>query len=208
MDHYCCWVNNVVGLYNHKYFILFLFYTAISEIIDLGVLIRKFIWCSSTLGGGGSESANCDHLYSLGLMIYLCLLVGFTIFTFLLLYEQFDAINYGQTKIDKYKHNKLLRERNTSSNNDEDVEFSTSCNYQYKFIPSRVVSPETPTIEFDEFNEVFGGVGTRPRLHWFLPLSIKFPNKDLECDIRGYITEADKVVDLEASVNRETSKDE
>lgn len=26
MDHYCTWINNVVGAFNHKYFYLFLFY--------------------------------------------------------------------------------------------------------------------------------------------------------------------------------------
>jgi len=30
MDHYCPWVYNAVGLHNHKYFLLFLFYASVS----------------------------------------------------------------------------------------------------------------------------------------------------------------------------------
>ena len=49
MDHYCPWVNNVVGIFTQKYFLLFIFYTCLCTIFCGISLSNRFLSCREPL---------------------------------------------------------------------------------------------------------------------------------------------------------------
>jgi hypothetical protein len=103
MDHHCPWVNNCVGIGNHKYFLLFIFYTALSCIYTLTFITYRFFHCIGR--HPGIHSPRCvDHptdlLPLIGLTVEALL---FGLFTICMMVDQWDVVATNLTHIDRLK---------------------------------------------------------------------------------------------------------
>ncbi len=108
LDHYCPWINNAVGIGNHKFFVLFLLYTAlccIQVLLLLGLQFYGAAWlCSEEEERSSEASSAChDNTSSLHSHPLLLILAGisclFLIFTTAMGYEQWEAVQTGYNKI-------------------------------------------------------------------------------------------------------------
>ena len=95
MDHHCPWVNNCIGQFTQKFFILFCFY---SFFACLEVLIIEFYY-----GYYKSRTLFIGKLKTTGIIIQILFNIIFLIFSFIMLRDQWGIIQNDSTMIDLKK---------------------------------------------------------------------------------------------------------
>lgn len=73
-DHFCPWIGNAVGAMNHKFFVLFIFYTFLTSFFSLFLIVQRFIRCGYTTisdeNGDATEIGKFSDLSTRGMAYY------------------------------------------------------------------------------------------------------------------------------------------
>lgn len=104
MDHHCPWINNCVGEYNQKFFMLFTFYIMMISIYSL-ILAAQYVFSCSDKDWQG-----CSYFSPPATIIFIIFLVFegllFGIFTLVMLCTQVSAVISDETTIENLKKEK------------------------------------------------------------------------------------------------------
>ncbi|GLD93019.1 hypothetical protein PINS_up001611 [Pythium insidiosum] len=94
MDHHCPWVNNCVGIGNHKFFLLFIFYVFCMSAYALILVFFRYARCMNV---------SCPTHAALRVIFLVVEAVLFGLFTLCMMCDQYSVILTGTTQIDRLK---------------------------------------------------------------------------------------------------------
>jgi len=87
MDHHCPWVNNCVAMFNQKYFLLFLIYTAVCCIYSGVLLVGRFISCTNNI-----RMCTVNTLHGALAIVNFVEALVFGLFVIIMFFDQMSAI--------------------------------------------------------------------------------------------------------------------
>jgi len=135
LDHFCPWVNNAVGVFNHKFFLLFVLYTFLQCTYSLLLVLSRFVLCAHA-----ADALGCS---SLGVLTALVMLeaILFGLFTLCMLCDQCAVLTTNETKIDRLKGERHAAPTVVNEIFGEASSRGRLCTYATWLLPLRVKFP-------------------------------------------------------------------
>ncbi|KAA3679121.1 palmitoyltransferase ZDHHC3/7/25 [Paragonimus westermani] len=113
MDHHCPWINNCVGEYNQKYFVLFLIYVGILCIYAL-ILVAVCRAVIASEMSKASEESNPIVVAHTVILVAICCLFG--LFVLAIFSDQYKSIVEDETAVEAVQHQIRPRSRTDAGN--------------------------------------------------------------------------------------------